>query len=116
MSTFKERSKIRKQKLKEKKIEARIEKRRLKALPKPLRKLETELSYHVDFMEVYDGYLGDFTGEVVPVDPVKNPFAVIHGMGLSFPHPNTLSEVQKQEYVDNIKEAFNRLGFYINHL
>lgn len=69
--------------------------------------LETELYYHVDFMEVYDGYLGDFTGEVIPVEPVENPFVVIYGMGLSFPHPNALSEVQKQEYVDNIKEAFN---------
>lgn len=113
MSTFKERSKIRKQKLKEQNIDSQNEKRRIKALPKPLRKLKTELCYHVVFMEVYDGYLGDFTGEVVPVEPVENPFAVIQGMGLSFPHPNALSEVQKQEYVDNIKETFNRLGFYI---
>ncbi|MDA3818556.1 MAG: hypothetical protein PF486_14330 [Prolixibacteraceae bacterium] len=113
MSNFNQRSKIRKQKLKEQNIEAQNEKRRLKALPKTLRKLESELCYHVDFMEVYDGYLGDFTGEVVPVEPVKNPFSVIRDMELNFPHPNALSEVQKQEYINNIKKAFNSLGFFI---
>jgi hypothetical protein len=111
MSTFKERSKIRKQKMKEQNKADQKEKQRLKALPKPLRKLETELQNHVDFMAVYDGYLGDFTGELVPVDPVKNPFTIIHGMELNFPHPNALNEAQKAEYVYNITNAFNRLGF-----
>lgn len=114
MTTFNKRSKRRRQKLKEQNIEAQKEKRRLKALPKPLRKLETELGDYVDFMEVYDGYLGDFTGEVIPVDPVKNPFIVIQDMGLNFPHPNTLNDVQKAEYVHNIAKAFDRMGFYFD--
>lgn len=114
MSTFKERSKIRKKNIKTQNKADQKEKQRLKALPKPLRKLEKELGDYVDFMEVYDGYLGDFTGEVIPVDLVKNPFAVIHGMGLNFPHPHSLNDVQKAEYVHNIEKAFERLGFFFD--
>ncbi len=115
MTTLNERAKRRKQKLKEQNIEAQKGKQWLKALPKPLRKLETELGDYVDFMEVYDGYLGDFTGEMVPVTPVKNPFTVMHGMGLNFPHPNTLNDVQNTEYVKNIEKAFSRMVFYFQH-
>lgn len=115
MSKFTDRSKIRKQEIKEQNRVARKERLRLKALPKVLRKLETEFSKHVSFMEVYDGYLGDFTGEIVPVEPVGNPFAIIRRMGLNFPHPNSLCIEQKNMYINTIEDAFNRMGFMINY-
>ncbi|MBI9066989.1 MAG: hypothetical protein JEZ09_06830 [Salinivirgaceae bacterium] len=111
MSKFSERSKKRKQELKEQNIEARNERLRLKALPKVLSRLETELGNYVDFMNVYDGYLGDFTGQIIPVEPVANPFVVIHEMNLNFPHPNSLNTVEKKMYITKIEAAFIRMGF-----
>ncbi len=113
MSNYSKRSKKRKQELKEQNLEARNERLRLKALPKVLRKLETELNNYVDFMEVYDGYLGDFTGQIEPTEPVGNPFVVIHEMDLNFPHPNSLNTEEKKMYINKIENAFNRMGFII---
>jgi hypothetical protein len=111
MTTFSQQRQKRKQKLKQQNIEEREERLRLKALPKVLRQLETELGNYVDFMEVYDGYLGEFTGQIIPAEPVGNPFAVLHKMDLNFPHPNSLSSQQKKMFIDAIKEAFNRMMF-----
>ena len=108
MSKFSEHKKKRKQEA----IEQKKERLKLKALPKPLRKLETDLPRYVDFMEVYDGYIGDFTGQIIPAEPVENPFAVINKMKLNFPHQNSLSDEQKMLYVIKIEKAFNRMGFY----
>jgi len=93
-------------------IEQKEERQRLKALPKPLRKLETDLPHYVDFMEVFDGYIGDFTGQIIPAKPVNNPFVVINDMKLNFPHQNSLGNEQKVLYVKKTEEAFNRMGFY----
>ncbi len=79
-----------------------------------MRKLETDLYRYVDFMDVFDGYIGDFTGQIIPAEPVDNPFVVINEMKLNFPHQNSLSDEQKKLYVREISEAFNRMGFYIN--
>jgi hypothetical protein len=111
MTTFSQRCQKRKQKLKQQNIEERNERLRLKALPKVLRRLETELGHYVDFMEVYDGYLGDFTGQIIPAEPVDNPFAVLHKMDLNFPHPNSLDIEQKKIFIHNLEKAFNRMGF-----
>lgn len=111
MRKFSARSKKRKQELKEHNLEARNERLRLKALPKVLRRLETELGNYVDFMEVYDGHLGDFTGQIIPENPVGNPFVVIHEMDLKFPHPNSLNTVEKKMYITKIEDAFLRMGF-----
>ena len=92
-------------------IEQKEERQRLKALPKPLRKLEIDLPHYVDFMEVYNGYIGDFTGQIIPTKPVDNPFVVINEMKLNFPHQNSLGNEQKELYVREIAEAFNRMGF-----
>lgn len=100
--------------MKEARKEAQKEKQRLKALPKSLRKLETDLGLHVQFMEVYDGYIGDFTGEIIPAEPVDNPFVVINKMKLNFPHQNSLNNEQKELYVEKISDAFHRMGFYID--
>lgn len=35
-------------------------------------------------------------------------------MKLNFPHRNSLSNEQKELYVREISEAFNRMGFYID--
>ena len=93
---------------------AKNERQRLKKLPKPLRKLETELWKFVDFMDVYDGYIGDFTGQTVPVESVNNPFVIINKMELGFPNPNGLSNEQKILYVSCIEDALNRMGFFID--
>ncbi|MDA3892084.1 MAG: hypothetical protein PF517_10520 [Salinivirgaceae bacterium] len=114
MSKYSKQSKKRKQELKKQNIEARNERLILKALPKVLRKLEKGLGYYVEFMEVYDGYLGDFTGQIIPVEPVGNPFVVIHEMKLDFPHPNSLKCEQKKMFVRKIEEAFNRMGFILH--
>ncbi len=37
-------------------------------------------------------------------------------MGLGFPHPNSLNNVQKKRYIEKISEAFSRLGFYLDTL
>lgn len=103
-------------KLREQREEERKERRRFKALPKPLRKLETNLHQYVKFTEVYDGYIGDFTGQIIPAEPVDNPFAIINKMKLIFPHQNSLSDDQKELYVRKISEAFNRMGFYIEFI
>jgi hypothetical protein len=108
MSKFSEHKKKRKQEA----IEQKKERLRLKALPEPLRKLETGLWQNVDFMEVYDGYIGDFTGQIIPEKPFENPFAIINKMKLNFPHQNSLSDEQKVLYVMNIEAAFSRMGFY----
>jgi len=97
---------------KEHRKKERKEMLRLKALPKALRKLDAYLYQYVDFMDVYDGYIGDFTGQTIPEKPVKNPFIVINKMKLNFPHKNSLSDEQKTLYVIKIEEAFNRMGFY----
>jgi len=104
------------QQQKENRKEAQREKQRLKALPKPLRKLETDLGFYVDFMDVYDGYIGDFTGVIIPAKPVENPFVIINKMGLNFPHPNALNIEQKNLYIEKISETFERIGFYIEYL
>ena len=117
----KSRRKARREKWKQKNRKLRMEARkeykkeqqRLKALPKPLRKLEIDLRLHVDFMEVYDGYIGDFTGQVVPVEPIDNPFTLINKMEINFPHPNSLNDEQKEQYVWKIFETFKRIGFYV---
>ena len=114
MRKFSKEKKKRIRELKEQRKEAQKEKQRLKAFPKPLRKLKTELVWHVDFMDVYDGYIGDFTGQIIPAEPIDNPFAVINKMELNFPHQNSLSDEQKEQYVSKISEAFNRMGFYID--
>jgi hypothetical protein len=114
MRKFSEQKKKRIQEAREQRKEARKEKQRLKALPKPLRKLETDLGKYVDFMEVFDGYINDFTGQVIPEKPVDNPFIIINKMKLNFPHQNLLSNEQKELYVREISEAFNRMGFYID--
>ena len=101
-------------KLREQREEERKERRRLKALPKPLRKLETNLPHYVDFMEGYDGYTGNFTGQIIPSNPVDSPFAIINKMKLNFPHQNSLSDEQKKLYIEKISEAFNRMYFYLD--
>jgi hypothetical protein len=111
MTTFSQRSQKRKQKLKQQNIEEREERLRLKALPKVLRRLETELGNYVDFMEDYDGYLGEFTGQIIPSESVDNPFAVLHKMDLNFPHPNSLDTEEKKIFIHNLKKAFNRMRF-----
>ncbi len=110
MSKFSEHKKKRKQEA----VEQKKERLRLKALPKPLRKLETDLWQYVEFMNIYDGYIGDFTGQAIPEKPVENPFVIINKMKLNFPHQNSLSDEQKKLYVMKIEEAFNRMGFYFN--
>jgi hypothetical protein len=114
MKKFSKHKKQRIRKLRKQKEEERKERRRLKALLKPLRKLETNLHNYVNFMEVYDGYIGDFTGQVIPEKPVDNPFAIINKMKLIFPHQNSLTDDQKELYIRKISEAFNRMGFYLD--
>ncbi len=114
MKKFSKEKKKRIREAREQREEARKEKQRLKALPKPLRKIETDLQYFVDFMEVYDGYIGDYTGQIIPSEPVANPFAIINKMKLGLPDENSIGDEQKEEYVFKISEAFNRMGFYIN--
>lgn len=96
--------------------EAQKERQRLKALPKPLRKLETDLYQYVDFLEVYDGYIGDFTRQIIPAEQVDNPFVIINEMELNFPYPNSLSNEQKEQYVWKTSDAFKRMGFYLDTL
>jgi len=114
MGEFLKQKKLRIRKLREQKEEDRKERHRLKALPKPLRKIKTDLHFYVDFMDVFDGYIGDFTGQIIPAEPVDNPFVIINEMKLNFPHQNSLSDEQKKQYVKEISEAFNRMGFYID--
>ncbi len=114
MGKFSKEKKDRIQRNREKREEEKKEKQRLKTLPKPLRKLETDLGFYVDFMAVYDGYIGDFTGQIIPAEPVNNPFVIINEMELNFPHQNALNKEQKEQYVLAISEAFRRMGFYIN--
>lgn len=116
MKKISQHKKQRIRKLREQREEERKERQRLKALPKPLRKLETDLGYYVDFMEVYDGYIDDFTGQIIPSEPVDNPFVIIDKMKLNFLHQNSLSDDQKELYVRKISEAFNRMGFYIDFI
>jgi len=111
MKKFSKQKKKRIREAKKQREEARKEKQRFKALPKPLRRLEVELNWHVDFMEVYDGYLGDFTGEIVPATPVDSPFVVLNEMELNLPHQNSIGDGQKELYVYKILEAFRRMGF-----
>jgi len=115
MSNYSKRTKIRKQELKDEKIAAQNERLRQKALPKVLRKLETELSNYVGFMALFDGYLGEFTGQIVPVEPVGNPFVILHRMNLHFPHPNSINSEQKKMYINKIEDAFDRMGFMIRY-
>jgi hypothetical protein len=114
MEKFTKQKMLRIRKLKEQREEARKERQRLKALPKPLRKLETDLHYFVDFMEVYDGYIGDFTGQLIPAKPVDNPFVILNEMKLGLPHQNSIGDEQKEIYDFKISEAIDRLGFYID--
>ena len=116
MKKFSKHKKQRIRKLREQKEEERKERQRLKALPKPLRKLETDLHHYVDFMQVYDGYIDDFTGQIVPAEPVDNPFIVINEMKLNFPQQNSLSDEQKELYVTKISKAFNRMGFNLDFI
>jgi len=111
MSKYSERGRIRKKMLKEQNKERQREKQRLKALPKVLRKLESDLDTYVEFMLVYDGYIGGFTGDLIPVNPVDNPFAIIHEMGLDFPAQNSLTEEETKLYIEKISEALNRMCF-----
>lgn len=94
--------------------ERRAEKQRLSKLPKPIQQLEKELDIHVDFMMVYDGYIGDFTGEIIPAEPVVNPFIVLNRMELNLPHQDKLNKEQKKQYVDKILEATEKMGFSDN--
>ena len=114
MKKFSKQKKKRIQEARKQREEARKERQRLKALPKPLRKLETDLHYFVDFMEVYDGYIGDFTGQVIPAEPVENPFVIINEMKLGLPHQNSIGDEQKELYVYKISEAFDRMNFYVD--
>ena len=114
MKKFSKQKKKRIREAKEQRLKTRKERQRLKALPKPLRKLELELHWHVDFMEVFDGYIGDFTGVVIPAKPVDNPFAILNEMKLGLPHQNSIGDEQKELYVNKISEAFDRMGFFID--
>ena len=97
------------------KKEAQKEHRKLKALPKPLRKLETYLSDYVEFMEYYDGYLDDFTGDIIPAEPVDNPLAILHKMDLNLPPPNELTDEITKLFVEKITEAFDRMYFRLSY-
>lgn len=91
--------------------EAAKEKRRLKALPLPLRQLETELDFYVDFEMVYDGYIGDFTGEIRPSEPVNNPFWILKQMDIKLPDIQTLKREEVVLYNTKITEVFERMYF-----
>lgn len=91
--------------------EAAKERRRLKALPKPLQILETELDIYVDFEEVYDGYINDFTGQERPLEIVGNPFWILKQMGVELPDVKTLNSEQIKLYLSKIQDAFERMYF-----
>ncbi|ALO17056.1 hypothetical protein L21SP5_03445 [Salinivirga cyanobacteriivorans] len=113
MSSKQKKSDYKARKHKEK-AKAQQEKKRLKALPKALRKLEAELNQHVEFLKIYDGYIGDFTGEIIPVEPVKNPFDVLNQMELNLQHPNALNADMLKQHILAIDDAFSKMGFFIN--
>ncbi len=103
-----------KDRIHQEKVHIQKEKKRLKELPKALRKLETELSQHVEFMEVFDGYIGDFTGEIIPVKPVKNPFVILNQMQLNLQHRNALNNKTLNHHIIALEEAFNKMEFYLD--
>jgi len=95
------------------KIQIQQERKRLKELPKALQKLETELSQHVQLMNVFDAYIDDFTDEIIPVKPVKNPFVILNQMDLNLQHRNALNIESLNQHIIALDQAFSKMGFYL---